>query len=219
MKARSGLLILGFGAAGIVGVQAANSKNSNANASSASSYTPGPAPTVATDPNHVLHPQDVLRVQIFQEEQINKQCESIVVTNDLTISLPFIGVLEVKGKTIRQVQELIRELYDKDYLVNPQVNVLVVKYADRSVNVMGSVTNQGHIDFPNQRDLSIVDAIALAGGQTRLADLKHVKLTRVDDQGQSQVSEIDVDAMMKKDGAQPLILQPGDNIFVPERML
>lgn len=219
MKARRVLLCLTLAAAGVVGAQADSSKNSSANSPDAVPYTPPAAPTVSTDPSHVLHPQDILRVQVFQEDDISKQCEAIMVTHDLTITLPLIGVLDVKNMTIGQVQELIRQRYDKDYLVNPQINVFVVKYADRWVNVMGSVTNQGHIDFPNQRDLSIVDAIALAGGQTRLADLKHVKLTRVDDQGQSQVTEVDVDAMMKKDGGQPIILQPGDNIYVPERIL
>ena len=177
------------------------------------------APNVPTDPNHLLQPQDVLRVQVFQEEDINDQCKVVPVSQQLTISLPLIGVLNVKNMTIGQVQELIRRRYDKDYLVNPQVNVLVLKYADRSVNVMGSVTKQGRVEFPAQRDLSIVDAISLAGGQTRLADLKHVKLTRRTDAGSTEVKVVDVDAMMKQAGTEPVMLQPGDIVYVPERIL
>jgi polysaccharide export outer membrane protein len=177
------------------------------------------APAVPTDINHRLNPQDVLRVQVFQEDDINKQCERIEVSQDYTITLPLIGVLNVQDKTIGQAQELIRSRYNKDFLVNPQVSVMVLRYADRWVNVIGSVTKQGKIEFPDVRDLSIVDAIALAGGQTRLADLKHVKLKRRNANGDDEVTEVDVDAMMKQNGGQSVLLRSGDVIFVPERML
>lgn len=187
--------------------------------SAASAPSNSDAPDVPTDPNHVLNPQDALRVQVFQEEEINKQCERVEVSQDYSITIPLIGVLNVKGKTIGQLQELIRSRFDKDFLVNPQVSVQVLQYADRWVNVIGSVTKQGKIQFPDVRDLSIVDAIALAGGQTRLADLKHVKLKRRNANGDDDVTEVDVNAMMKENSGQPVLLQPGDVIFVPERML
>jgi polysaccharide export outer membrane protein len=167
----------------------------------------------------VVVPQDVLRVQVFQEDDINAQCEHLSVSSESTITIPLIGVLHVKGKTIGEIQQLIRAALDKDFLVNPQVSVSVVEYADRTVNVIGSVTKQGQIDFPTLRGLTIVDAISLAGGQTRLADLKHVKLTRKNDRGETEVREIDVDTMMKKNGAEPVLLQKGDIVYVPERTL
>jgi polysaccharide biosynthesis/export protein len=170
---------------------------------------------VATKPDYVLQPQDQIKVQVFQEEDINKQGDGLSLSQDSNVTLPLIGSISLKGKTVRQAEEMIRALYDRDYIVNPQVSVTVVKYADRSVNVIGSVTNQGRIQFPQERGLSIVDAISLAGGQTRLADMKHVKLTR--NSGEAQI--IDVDAMMKRGGADPVMLEPGDVIFVPERIL
>ncbi|HVU36585.1 MAG TPA: polysaccharide biosynthesis/export family protein [Opitutaceae bacterium] len=183
-----------------------------------SSVTPA-VPDVATDPDHILHPQDVLRVEIFEEDEINQQCQWLEVSSGSTLTLPLIGTISVKGKTIREARELIRSLYNKDYIVNPQVNVVVLKYADRSVDVLGSVTNQGRVKFPENRDLTIVDAIALAGGQTRLADLKRVRLTRRNDKGEPETTEINVDAMMRKSGADSVTLQPGDIVYVPERVL
>jgi len=175
--------------------------------------------TVPTDPAHVLNPQDALRVQVFQEEEINRQCERLEVSQDCTITVPLIGVVNVRDKTIAQLQEMIRARLDKDFLVNPQVTVSVLQYADRWVNVIGSVTKQGKVQFPDVRDLSIVDAIALAGGQTRLADLKHVSLKRRSANGGEEVTEVDVNAMMKENSGQPVLLRPGDVIYVPERML
>lgn len=169
--------------------------------------------------DYALQPQDVIRVQIFQEEDLNKQISGLSLSQDSNVTLPLIGTVSLKDKTVRQAEEIIRTEFDRDYIVNPQVSVTVVKYAERTVNVMGSVTSQGRVHFPQERGLSIVDAISLAGGQTRLADLKHVRLTRRAATGEASVTTIDVNALMKKAGGEPVMLQPDDVIYVPERML
>lgn len=170
-------------------------------------------------PDYVLEPQDVIRIQVFQEDDINKQCDGLSVSQECTVTLPLIGTISVRDKTVHQAEEMIRSLYDRDYIVNPQVTLTVIKYAERTVNVMGSVTNQGRIQFPQERGLSIVDALSLAGGQTRLADLKHVRLTRRNTNGDPETSIIDVDGMTKKGGPDPVMLQPDDIVYVPERIL
>lgn len=167
--------------------------------------------------DYVLQPQDLIRVYVFQEEDINKQGE-VSISNDYTITLPLIGTINVRGKTQRQAEEMIRQLYDKDYLVNPTVTVTVIKYADRSVNIIGAVTKQGRVQFPQEKGLTILGAIALADGFTRLAELKRVKLTRIKPDGEPDMIEVDVDAI-RKGSARDVQLQVGDAIFVPERIL
>jgi polysaccharide biosynthesis/export protein len=176
-------------------------------------------PAVAIGPggDYVLHPQDIIRVYVFQEEDINKQGE-VGISSEHTITLPLIGTVSLRGKTVRQAEQMIRELYDKDYLVNPTVSVSVLKYSDRSVNVTGSVKDAGRIQFPQERGLTVVDAITLAGGQDRLADLKRVKITRKGANGESEVREVNVDAIVKG-GARDVPLEVGDAVFVPERIL
>lgn len=169
--------------------------------------------------DYVLQPQDVLRVFVFQHDDINKQTDSVSISKENTITLPLIRTVNLKGKTVRQTEELIRSAYDKDFLVNPQVSVMVLKYAERSVNVIGQVNNPGRIQFPQERGLSIVDAITLAGGHTRLADLKKVKLTRVGANGESDVQEINVDSMTKSGGKETVMLEKDDVILIPERIL
>ena len=173
----------------------------------------------STKADYILQPQDVIRVQVFQEEDVNKQADGLSISRDLTVTLPLIGTISLKGKSVRQAEEMIRALYDKDYIVNPQVTLTVLKYSERTVNVVGSVTKQDRIQFPQERGLSIIDAISLAGGPTRFADLKHVRLTRKNANGESENTTIDVDAMMKKSGTDPVMLQPDDVVFVPERIL
>jgi polysaccharide biosynthesis/export protein len=167
--------------------------------------------------DYVLQPQDLVRVYVYQEEDINKQGE-LSISNEHTINLPLIGTISLRGKTVRQAEEMIRALYDKDYLVNPQVTVTVSKYAERSVKVMGAVNEAGPVMFPQEGGLTIVDAISLAGGHSRLADLKKVKLTRRNDSGAMETIEVNVDAMIKG-GRDSVVLQKDDVILVPERIL
>lgn len=176
-------------------------------------------PSSASRADYLLQPQDVLKIFVFQHEDLNKQMEAVRVSEEYSISLPLVNNVNLRGKTAREAEKLIRDAYDKDFLVNPQVSVNVVKYADRSVNVIGQVGKPDRVLFPQEKGLTIIEAIALAGGQTRLADLKKVKLTRKQPNGETEVQEIDVDALMKRGGRDAIQLQKDDVIFVPERIL
>ncbi len=167
--------------------------------------------------DYVLQPQDVLRIYVFQHDDINKQTDSVSISKEHTITLPLIRTVNLRGMTVRQAEEFIRAAYDKDYLVNPQVSIQVLKYAERGVNVVGQVNNPGRIQFPQERELSIVDAISLAGGFTRLADLKKVRLTRTASNGEKDVQEVNVDLMMKSGGSEVVMLEKDDVVLVPER--
>ena len=169
--------------------------------------------------DYVLQPQDSLRVFIFQHDDLNRQMDSVQVSPEYSISLPLVGTISVRGLTTRQAEGIIRQAFDRDYLVNPQVSVVVVKYAERSVNVLGQVGKPDRVPFPQEKGLTIIEAITLAGGPTRLADLKRVKLTRKQSDSETVVEEIDVSSMMNKGGKDAVQLKTGDVIFVPERVI
>jgi polysaccharide export outer membrane protein len=167
-----------------------------------------------------LQPDDVLRVLVFGEEDINKQGE-VRVSKEGAITLPLIQVVNLRGKTARQAEEIIRALYDKDFLVNPQVQVTLLKAAERFVNVTGAVNTAGRVPLPAD-GLTIVDAISLAGGPSRLANLAKVTLTRRNADGELTQKDINVEEMTKRgarDGMQPLQLEKDDSIYVHERVL
>ncbi|MBL9198981.1 MAG: polysaccharide export protein [Opitutaceae bacterium] len=167
--------------------------------------------------DYVLQPQDVLRVQVFQEEDINRLGE-VSVSQEHTIVLPLIKTVSVKGRTARQAEDLIRELYSKDYLVNPQVQVIVLKYAERSVNVMGAVINPGRVPFTGEGRLTLLEAIGNAGGPNRLANMKKVTLTRKRPSGETTSQEINAEELRTR-GGQDIPLEKGDTIFVAERII
>ena len=172
----------------------------------------------STKADYVLQPSDLIRVQVFQEEDINKQGD-VRISQEYTVTLPLIGSVDLRGKTARQAEEMIRALYDRDYLVNPQVNLIVLEYVPRNVFVSGSVGLQGVVPFPREQGLTLIDAISRAGGFNRLADKKHVTIKRTDAEGKTDTFIINAEDLMKGDSTETWPLQPNDVITVPERIL
>jgi polysaccharide biosynthesis/export protein len=173
-----------------------------------------PVPAAALD--YLLQPSDLLNVQVFQEENLKRD---VRVSQEYSITLPLIGKVDVKGKTLRQAEELIRQLYDRDYLVNPQINVVVVEYSKRTVNVIGQVNQPGAVLFPQEQGLTFLDAVSRAGGFSRLANRKQVKLTRTNSEGKSETYIINADDLIRGDSSNTWQLQANDIIFVPESIL
>lgn len=165
--------------------------------------------------DYIVQPSDLLRVQIFQEEDLARE---VRISQEYRVVLPLIGSIEVKDKTVREVQEMVRELYDRNYLVNPQVNVFVLQYAERSVNVLGSVNTPGIVVFPQEQGMTLLDAISRVGGFSRLADRRKVKLTRTVD-GKTSTYVINADDVIEGSSKSVWVLIQDDVIFVPERIL
>jgi polysaccharide export outer membrane protein len=167
--------------------------------------------------DYVLQPSDLIRVQVFQEEDLNRE---VRISQECTVNLPLIGNLDLTGKTARQAEEMIRSLYERDYLVHPQVNLIVVEYVPRYVFVFGSVDKPGPVLFPAEQGLTLLDAISRAGSFNRLADKKHLTLKRTYADGKTETFPIiNAEDLAKGDATEKWPLQPNDVITVPERIL
>jgi protein involved in polysaccharide export with SLBB domain len=165
--------------------------------------------------DYLIQSSDLLRVQVFQEDDLTRE---VRVTQGNEIALPLIGVVNVKNLTLREAENKIRELYERDFLVKPQINVGVIEYAKRTVNVLGSVNNPGAILFPQEEGLTLLDAIARAGGFNRFADRKKIKLSRVDSDGRNETVIINADELMESGTNDSWPLQRDDVVFIPERI-
>jgi len=190
-------------------------------ASGTATAKPGAQANSETKPNptsapYLLRPQDLLRVQINREESLNRE---VRIAQDGKVTLPLIETVDLKNKTVQQAQDLIRRLYDADYLVNPQVNITVVEYAPRRVYITGAVEHQGAIDFPKEEGLTLLAAVSGAG-PTRLANKKAVILKRTMPDGDVKTVKINLDELLNSDSSnETWPLQPDDVITVPERIL
>lgn len=165
--------------------------------------------------DYLLQPYDLIEVVVFQEADLERE---VRLSQDTTISLPLIGSVDLSGKTVREAQELVRKLYVQ-YLVNPQINITVKEYAKETVNVLGAVNTPGAITIPPEQPLKLLDAITRAGGFSRLADRKKVKLTRLNGDGKTSTYVINADDIIQSNSSEPWILSKGDVIYVPERIL
>lgn len=166
--------------------------------------------------DYVLQPLDLLRILVFQEPDLERQ---VRISQEYTVNLPLIGQVSLSGKSVRQAEELIGQLYDKDYLRNPQITITVIEYTPRTVQVLGAVNQPGSIAFTPEQQMGLVEAIARAGGHARIADLKRVRLSRPRADGSTETLTINVDDIMKGSSNDRWLLQKGDVIFVPERIL
>lgn len=165
--------------------------------------------------NYRLNPSDLLRVEVFQEPDLFRE---VRMAQDGSILLPLIGKIYIGGKSIFDAERLITELYNRDYLVNPQINVTIVDYALRRVNVIGQVNNPGIVVFPPEEEMVLLEAISLAGGFNRLADKRKVTLTRTLLDGKTETFTIDTGKLIAGDDAMRWDLQKDDVIFIPERV-
>lgn len=171
-------------------------------------------PAAAVD--YILQPLDLLRIVVFQEPDLERQ---VRIGQEYNINLPLIGSIDLKGKSVRQAEELIRARYDADFLKNPQITITVLEYTPRTVQVLGAVNQAGAISFTPEQQMTIMEAIGKAGGQSRLADVRKVRLTRQTAEGKSETFTINLDDLMKGTSTEKWPLIKGDVIFVPERIL
>lgn len=155
--------------------------------------------TAADAPAYKLGPGDKVRVTVFNEKDLSGEFD---VNDQGDIALPLIGQVKVQGHTISEVENTITQRYGKDYLVNPRVNVEVLNY--RPFFILGEVKNPG--SYPYVNGMTVVNAVALAGGYTPRADKGYVMIQRGDDPKAGE----------KRAGEGATVL-PGDVIRVPER--
>lgn len=175
----------------------------------------GPPPTDELG-DYKLEPGDVVRMQVFQVPDLDREVQVSVKGE---ILLPLIGRLVVKDRSIRSVEQTVRALYDRDYLVNPQINMIVTKYSSRTVNVMGAVNSPQAIEYPPNQTLSLLDAISRCGGFNRLANRKTVRLTRAYPDGHTENFTINADELISGKKNDRWELLSGDVIYVPESIL
>ena len=113
--------------------------------------------------------------------------------------------------------EAIRAKLAKDYLVNPQVTVTVFDYGKRRFAVLGEVQKAGTYDMPEREKITLLDAIAMAGGYTRIADPSKVTLKRKDG-GKERIIRLNAKTMAKDDRIASFEIQPGDVITIGESL-
>lgn len=157
------------------------------------------------NPEYRIGKNDLLEISVYQEPDLYK---TVRVSEQGMISFPLIGNISVVGMAVKDLQDKLTELLERDYLVNPQVSVFIKEYS--KVSVLGEVGRPGAYELKS--GLTAIEAIALAGGFKDSADEAKVMLSREDKYGGKESIEIDTTDPSGKN----IILRPGDVITVRE---
>ena len=171
---------------------------------------------------HTLALADRVRVVVYQEEDLASLTR---IDARGKINLPLIGEIAIGGLTVVEAQSAIENAYkDGRFLRNPQVTVSVEEYAPREVSIQGRVRNPGRYTLPIESTLTVVELVTKAGGIDDIGKGSAVSVTRIAPDGTKKVFTVDVDSIIrgKKDTKiddTTLLLQPGDIVYVPERLI
>ena len=153
---------------------------------------------------------DVLEIMTWKEPEFSR--EEVLVRIDGRISFPLLGDIHVAGRTPLEVKKDI-ETGLKDYVDNPIVTIHVKNPGSQKIYILGEVVNTG--EYPMIKDLTVLQAFALAGGFTEWASKKEIILLRNED-GKEKIYRINFkDIVQGKDYSQNIHLKANDTIIVP----
>lgn len=173
---------------------------------------PATAAPAAGDEDHILMPGDLIEVKVFQEPDMDS---TLRVAQDGAIVFPLIDRVKVGGLAPQAAAKVIQGLLNKDYLVNPQVQLRVMEYSRRSFTVLGEVQKPGSFDMPDRSSVSLLEAIGMSGGYTRVANPSNVSVKRKV-KNQEVIYRLNAKKMAAGGSTASFEIQPDDVITVSE---
>jgi polysaccharide export outer membrane protein len=168
---------------------------------------PGAVRIEPVEEDYRIGSQDLLEVQVFGIQDLKRE---VRVNGKGLIGLPLIGTVHVAGLTTSEAEAMIGGLYRKNYLQNPEVSVFVKEFTRQRFTIEGAVAKPGM--YPLKGPTTLLQGLALAGGQGSLGDLGDVTLFRTED-GERKATKLDVNKMRAAEAPDPL-LQPDDLIVI-----
>jgi polysaccharide export outer membrane protein len=165
-------------------------------------------PQPPSNDEYRLGPGDKLRIEVYKDTQLS---QSVQVRPDGKITLPLVGDLVAVDRTPIELRDTIAKQL-KEYMTNPSVTVIVVEALAATAYVMGEVNHPGAVTLQGG-PLTVIQALALAGGVKDFADTKNIRILRRSSTTMQTIPFNYKDAIR---GAAPVYLRPGDTVVVPD---
>jgi protein involved in polysaccharide export with SLBB domain len=174
---------------------------------------PATSSAVSAPAGYVLSANDQVAVEVFGEDDLRTNGR---LNPEGNLSVPLLGSIHLAGLTLTQAAAKLTELYGRDYLVNPRVNVMLLSYAKRRFSILGQVNRPGSYEMPDSSPggIDLLEAIAMAGGYTRIAAPERVTVRRHNASG-DQIFKVNAKRFTKESGGGFRVV-PGDTITVGE---
>lgn len=170
------------------------------------------ASTAAMD-NYRIKTGDVLDITVWKNDELNM---SVMVDDAGKVDYPFLGILDVGNKTVAEVKTMIAEGLNKDYIVNPKVNIRL-NTQSLSFFVFGEIGRPGTYKYESKLD--VLKAVTMAGGFTDFAS-KKVKIIRKDETGKEHEFRVNTSKLTRATANRDeYLIEPGDTIVVERSWL
>lgn len=187
------LLIVAFSATAFAGSDAPQPKNT---------------PAAPASPQYVIGVEDILAISVWKDQELTK---ALPVRPDGYITMPLIGDVLANGRTTGEVRnEITSKLLQ--YMTSPVVTVTVQEIRSRKINVVGEIMKPGA--FPLSDSMTVIDAIALAGGFREFAKPSKIYVLRRNPNGTTTRMPFNYKSAIRG-GKEVLALQTHDTIVVP----
>ncbi len=165
----------------------------------------------AVDSDYKITPSDLLEVEVFGVSELKR---TVRVNTSGQIAMPLIGTISVAGLTPSDAEALIALQYaSKNFLQDPQVSIFVKEFTTQRITLDGALTKPGV--YPLTGQITLLRALAMAGGGGQLADMENVMLFRVTPEGESVSQKYDVLKIRKGEAPDPML--QNDDVVVVNR--
>jgi polysaccharide export outer membrane protein len=157
----------------------------------------------------VISRMDTVQIRVFREDDLTTTSQ---LSADGSVTMPFIGPVRLEGLDTDQAAALITKKLKDGWLAQPQVSVSIEARIRRTVTVLGQTQSPGVFELPAHRELTLVEAIGMAGGATRIANVKKISLKR-----NGAVQTINLNDITNGKG-KDVPLRDGDIVTIPESL-
>ncbi|HEB77278.1 MAG TPA: polysaccharide export protein [Methylothermaceae bacterium] len=157
-----------------------------------------------------IHPGDTLLISVWREENLQRE---VIVRPDGGLSFPLVNDLQAAGKTLEELRAELTERLGR-FIPDPVVTVEARQLLGNKIYVIGKVNRPG--EFPVNRNVDVVQALAMAGGMTPYAAVNKIKILRRSGDGTLAAIPFEYGDIEKGENLeQNIVLQAGDVVVVP----
>lgn len=159
-----------------------------------------------------IQKKDVLSIVVYPQTELNRELE---VDKNGNVFFSFLGDLRIEGLSVNEFTIKLKDILEKDYLVNPSVSVRVVKPHYGEVVIIGQVTKPGTYPYDREAPTTLIGLVSEAGGFTDVANMNGTRVMRVQKGGEDRIINVKISRIL--DGKEENItLESGDIVVVPE---
>lgn len=153
---------------------------------------------------------DLLEFDVFGVPDMKR---TVRVNSTGLVSLPLIGAVPLAGLTAQQAEALLAKRYEEKYLQNPQVSLFIKEFTTQRVTIEGAVLKPGI--YPVTGQITLLRALALAGGYAQYADQETIMLYRMGPSGKQVTQSFDLEKIRAGEVADPAVVS--DDVIVVKR--